>query len=246
MTPIPNKRYLIVNGDDFGLSEGVNRGVLWSHDHGILTSASLMVRQPAAASAAEEAIRRPRLSVGLHLNLGEWVYRDGSWMTLYEVVPLDDVAAVEAELSRQVERFVQLLGRPPTHLDSHQHLHRSDPLRTVALALAARLNVPLRHFSPAVSYCGAFYGQDGRGEPLPELITPDALANVIRSLPCGVTELACHPSQDSALQSAYREERIAEVAALCDPLVRTVIAEQQVELISFLSLPIVLSSPSPR
>jgi predicted glycoside hydrolase/deacetylase ChbG (UPF0249 family) len=233
MTARSHQRFLIVNGDDFGLSEGVNRGILRAHDEGILTSASLMVRQPGAALAAEQALRRSRLSVGLHLDLGEWAYRDGGWSTVYEVVRGDDVAAVGAEVSRQFDRFVELLGRPPTHVDSHQHAHRHEPLCSAARALAGRLNVPLRHFAPAVRYCGDFYGQGGRGEPLPDLITPAALAAVIRSLPAGVTELACHPGEDAALPSVYRDERFKEVATLCDPSVRVAIAGHAVQLISF-------------
>jgi predicted glycoside hydrolase/deacetylase ChbG (UPF0249 family) len=227
------KRLLIVNADDFGLSEGVNRGIVRAHEHGIVTSASLMVRQPAAEKAAAYARGRPGLSVGLHLDLGEWVYRDGQWQPLYEVVPADDPAAVAEEVSRQFERFVELVGRPPTHVDSHQHAHRSEPLRSAAQALAERLSVPLRHFTPAVRYCGDFYGQGRRGEPLPDLITPQALAAILRALPPGVTELACHPGEVLDLQSVYRHERMAEVAALSDPLVRAVIAEQAIKLIPF-------------
>ena len=48
-------RALIVNADDFGLSPGVNAGVARTHEQGILTSASLMVRQPAADEAAAYA-----------------------------------------------------------------------------------------------------------------------------------------------------------------------------------------------
>jgi predicted glycoside hydrolase/deacetylase ChbG (UPF0249 family) len=227
---------LIVNADDFGLSEGVNRGIIRAHEHGIVTSASLMVRQPASRHAADYARRRTELSVGLHLDLCEWVYRDGQWRALYEVVPGGDPAAVDAEVSRQLERFVELVGRPPTHVDSHQHAHRGEPLRSVAYALADRLGVPLRHFTPTVRYCGDFYGQGGKGEPLADLITPQALAAVLRSLPSGVTELACHPGEDPQLESVYRQERMAEVAALCDPLVRAVIAEQRIELIPFTRL----------
>ena len=72
-------RFLIVNADDFGLSPGVNRGILETHERGILTAASLMVRAPAAAEAAAAAHDHPRLSVGLHLDLGEWICRDGAW-----------------------------------------------------------------------------------------------------------------------------------------------------------------------
>ena len=59
----------------FGLSEGVNRGIIRAHEQGIVTSASLMVRYPAAAEAARYALQHPRLSVGLHLDMAEWVYR---------------------------------------------------------------------------------------------------------------------------------------------------------------------------
>src|SRR2546426_8473794 len=87
-------RYLIVNADDFGRSAGVNRGIIRAHQHGIVTSASLMVRWPAAAAAAEYARRHSRLSVGLHLDLGEWVYGSSNWTVLYQVVALDDLFTV--------------------------------------------------------------------------------------------------------------------------------------------------------
>jgi len=226
-------RYLIVNADDFGLSEGVNRGILRAHDHGIVTSASLMVRQTAAASAVDQATRRPRLSLGLHLDLGEWEFRDGRWSAVYEVVPADDVAAVAEEVERQFDTFVRLVGRNPTHLDSHQHVHRTEPTRSAALQLAARLEIPLRHFAPGVTFCGDFYGQGGRGERLPELITPGALKRIIRSVAVGVTEVGCHPGDEAPPRSAYREERSKEVATLCDPAIRRLLREEGINLVSF-------------
>src|SRR5256885_15259517 len=52
----PSARHLIVNADDFGLSAGVNAGIIRAHEHGILTSASLMVRGAAAASADDARV----------------------------------------------------------------------------------------------------------------------------------------------------------------------------------------------
>ena len=72
------ERTLIVNADDFGLSPGVNAGVARTHEEGIVTSASLMVRQPAAEEAAAYARATPALGVGLHVDLGEWVWQDGT------------------------------------------------------------------------------------------------------------------------------------------------------------------------
>ena len=117
------ERVLIVNADDFGLSPGVNAGVARTHEEGILTSASLMVRHPVAPAAAGYARATPSLGLGLHFDLGEWVREDGSWRAVYEVVPLaDGPAAIEAEARAQLARFRELTGRDPSHLDSHQHL----------------------------------------------------------------------------------------------------------------------------
>jgi predicted glycoside hydrolase/deacetylase ChbG (UPF0249 family) len=66
-------KYLIVNADDFGQSPGINRGIIEAHEQGIVTSASLMTRWLAAGEAALYAKQFPKLSVGLHLDLGEWV-----------------------------------------------------------------------------------------------------------------------------------------------------------------------------
>ncbi len=127
-------RYLIVNADDFGLSAGTNRGIFQAHEHGIVTSASLMVRQQAAAQAIEGARRFHKLSLGLHLDLSEWSYRDGEWRQVYQVVPAADMVAVEAEILRQIELFRQLAGRDPTHLDSEKSIHSRKELASKIFA----------------------------------------------------------------------------------------------------------------
>jgi predicted glycoside hydrolase/deacetylase ChbG (UPF0249 family) len=226
-------RVLIVNADDFGLTLGVNRGIQRAHEHGIVTSASLMVRGAGAEDAARYARSRPQLSLGLHVDLAEWVYEEGEWRVRYEVVPADDAALVHAEVDRQVEEFLRLVGRPPTHLDSHQHVHRSGPARDAVLAAGAALNVPVREATEEIRYCGSFYGQDGRGHPVPDAITVDALASVIASLPAGVTELGCHPGDPSDLDNTYGAERAVEVEVLCDERVRAAIDEAGVALASF-------------
>src|SRR5688572_27225623 len=91
----PIHRSLVVNADDFGMSAGVNRGIIEAYRNGIVTSASLMVRGPAAAEAAALSRGCPALSVGLHVDLGEWVYREGKWSASYEVVPLDNRIVVD-------------------------------------------------------------------------------------------------------------------------------------------------------
>lgn len=66
---VSSRRRLIVSADDFGMSAGVNAGIIRAHRDGILTEASLMVNGQACAEAVELARANPRLSVGLHLTL---------------------------------------------------------------------------------------------------------------------------------------------------------------------------------
>ncbi|MGD0261839.1 MAG: hopanoid biosynthesis-associated protein HpnK [Verrucomicrobiota bacterium] len=69
--PSPNSgpRRLIVNADDFGHSASINQAVLRAHREGILTTASLMVNEPAFEEAVALARQNPTLGVGLHLTL---------------------------------------------------------------------------------------------------------------------------------------------------------------------------------
>jgi len=230
-------RYLIVNADDFGLSAGINRGIIEAAESGILTSASLMVRQPAAGDAGEYAKKNRRISVGLHLDLGEWVYRNGEWVLLYEVVRADDADAVRQEVERQLAEFRRLAGRNPSHLDSHQHVHRNEPVRSIVQELASRLSLPLRECGGQVRHCGDFYGQTGEGEPIPGAISVESLKKILGSLPEGITELGCHPGYADGLDSVYRGERAEEVRVLCDPRVRVALGELNIELCSFDNLP---------
>ncbi len=226
-------RSLIVNADDFGRSPGINRGVMRAFACGILTSASLMVRWPSALDAATFARNHPELSLGLHVDLAEWACQDGAWKPVYEAVPVDDAAAVAKEVARQLATFHRLTGRDPTHLDSHQHVHRSPAIGTLLLDMAALLRIPLRAYAPRVRYFGGFYGQTGTGDPLPDRITVAALTEVLRSLPAGVTELGCHPGEGDCIPSPYAVERTVELRTLCDPRVRVALMAEGISLRSF-------------
>jgi len=227
------RRFLIVNADDFGLTRGINRGIVEAAEHGILTSASLMVRYPAAAEAAQYARANPTLSLGLHVELGEWIYQNGEWVLRYEVVPADDARRVSAEIEKQLAEFQRLAGRPPDHLDSHQHVHRNQPARGIMLAVAGRLSVALRECSPEVHFCGDFYGQTGEGEPLPGALTTENLSKILEGLPEATTELGCHPGYAEGLDSVYRHEREAELRVLCDPALKEILRRLGIMLRGF-------------
>jgi chitin disaccharide deacetylase len=234
VNPTSNTRWLIVNADDFGQSRAINRGVIAAHERGIVTSASLMVRWPASREAADYARTHLELSLGLHVDFGEWSYRDHEWVPIYVVASLTDHRLASREAAGQLDKFRELVGAEPTHLDSHQHVHRDEPLRSVLSEMARQLGVPLRHADPRIRYDGSFYGQSGHGYPVPEAISRAALTRLIGRLPVGVTELGCHPGErGDELETMYRDERAREVRALCDRSTRAAIESSGARLCSF-------------
>jgi predicted glycoside hydrolase/deacetylase ChbG (UPF0249 family) len=230
-------KYLIVNADDFGQSDGINRGIIQAYERGIVTSASLMVRWPDATEAAAYAREHPSLSLGLHIDLGEQAFRAGEWVSVYDVVPLQDATAVCTEITHQMEMFDRLMGHRPSHLDSHQHVHLREPVRSLLIELAQRLGIPLRQCSTEIGYCGAFYGQTAEGTPLPNVISLDGLVHILETLPVGCTELGCHPAEHCDLDTMYRQERVQELGVLCHAKARAAIRGMGIELCSFTSLP---------
>lgn len=217
-------KYLIVNADDFGASRGTNRGIMDAHRQGIVTSASLLVTAPWAGAAAVLSATAPDLSVGLHLHL------DGL-----------GAAELEAEPHRQLARFQELMGRLPTHIDSHHNAHRDPRVLAHVLLLARQYGLPAREHSP-VRYCSNFYGRWG-GRTHAEQISVGSLLRLVEAeVQDGVTELSCHPGYaDPDLRSEYADERPAEVRTLCDSRLPVLLAARNIRLIGFRDLPAVLA-----
>lgn len=143
---------LIINADDFGMTEGVNRAVLEAHRRGILTSTSLLANGAAFASAVEIARNTPTLGVGVHLNLTEGrpvadsaripglltpqgaFFPGPARLASRLLAGRTRLAQIETEFRAQIEK-VLAAGIEPTHLDGHQHVH----MWPSVFALTARL-----------------------------------------------------------------------------------------------------------
>src|SRR3989442_11390502 len=146
-------RRLIVNADDFGLTAGVNADLLGAHRHGIVSSTTAIAT---AAMDAEwvSALRDSDLGVGIHLNLtlGRLLSRarslvdaDGRFVRdAGHAAARADAKDVEREVTAQIEKFVSLMRRAPTPLDTHHHVGLLVPVTEVMLEAARRLGVPVR------------------------------------------------------------------------------------------------------
>ncbi len=131
---------LIINGDDFGYSEAVNRAIVQAHREGVLTSTSLMVNERAAGQAVDMAKQNPSLAVGLHLVLvlgraalphsetphitdpqGNFTNSSFRAGIRYYFSP-EARRELRHEMRAQFERFIAT-GLPFSHVDGHTHLH---------------------------------------------------------------------------------------------------------------------------
>ena len=138
------------------------------------------------------------------------------------------------------------MGHAPSHLDSHQHVHLREPVRTILIEMArAPWNSAPTIARREVSYRGSFYGQTAEGTPLPDVISVDGLIRILETLPAGCTELACHPADGVRPRTpCIVSERLEELKVLCDARVRAAITAMGIELCSFTSLPNGHAQPS--
>lgn len=218
-------KYLIINADDFGASVGLNRGIVEAHTHGVVTSTSLMVTGRAVHEAVALSRDCPGLSIGLHWDV---------WGEDERPFDISNLVAVRDEVRRQIDAFDHLLGRLPTHIDSHYHLHRRAELLPVFQELVAPLDVPLRGAS-AVHFIGGFYAQwEWQVTNLEYVSVPTLQRMLSNEVHDGWTEFSCHPGYASPdFTSVYLHERAAEVQTLTDPCIKQTIADLHIHLVNY-------------
>lgn len=212
---------LIVNADDFGLSEGVDNGIVEAFANGIVTSTSLMVCRPAARHAAELARLHTGLSVGLHFE------EEGS-------VDLNDPEQARQAFAAQLDRFRSLVGHDPTHVDSHHHVHSEGERMNTFRELVAPLGVPLRG-DGQVAYIGGFWAQWEPGVTNLEYVSRPFLRHLVDTeVGDGFTELACHPADVTGdFSSSYLDERAVELRTLTSPGLRRELEALGIRLVSY-------------
>ena len=251
----PGSRLLIVNADDLGRTPGINEGVFAAHTSGILTSATLMVNFPASRDAASKLADHPALGVGLHVALTggrptlepdrvpSLVDAAGNLPRKPEDLRTPDPNEILAEVRAQLGLFRELVGKMPSHLDSHHHSHRRPEVCDALIATARENGLPVRNAGGGVGdrlraagiattdfFVERFFGEQARVEILIEILKS------IGKSPPGSTELMCHPArvdEELRLGSSYAEPREQELAALIHPDARDALEQANIRLIHF-------------
>ncbi len=245
---------LIVNADDFGRTPGVNAGVLEAHRRGIVTSATVMVLERAAAQGIREAAERaPRLSLGLHFVLSgggppaaaarelPTLTRGGRFpRTREELPPRIPAEEVRRELNAQIELFQLLSYRAPSHLDSHHHVALHPSVAPVFAAVARERSLPARASSDEARASLRAAGVRTPDRFLDgffrETVGFETLERILEELPDGTAELMCHPGRaDAELKatSTYADEREREIDVLTDRRIRELARARGIDLVGF-------------
>jgi chitin disaccharide deacetylase len=187
--------YLVVNADDFGITEGTNRAILDAHKKGIVTSTSLLANGQSFDHAVGIALDNPTLGVGVHL-------------TLSEGRPIDDIARMVVFVPGADEGYFPLGNRPyvkamltgrlphknimrefksqilkitktgikPTHIDGHKYIHLLPGIVNIAAEAAEIYGIPFIRLPRPADSIGSMLGKPARVPGMLALSAMSALA----------------------------------------------------------------------
>ncbi|MEZ9408582.1 carbohydrate deacetylase [Vibrio lentus] len=248
---------LILNADDFGLTESVNHGIVDCFKSGLVKSTTIMMNQPGTQHAIELYHQGLVSEVGLHFTVTA-----GKPLTSPELVPSlvdehghffsnvtlfdkSDVNEDEVmlELNAQYQAAVDA-GLKINHIDSHHFGGVFKPLKAAFTRTVNQIGLPVRRIDNILS------GQDSLRVPTPDAfdmrffdegVSFNALQDLLLSyqtvMPKGVVELMCHPSlsvtDELKSLSGYREKRVEEYQLLTSSTLKQWLNDHQIECIGF-------------
>lgn len=250
------EKLLIVNADDFGLCKGQSYGIIEAFRYGIVSSTTAMMNCADIYHAAELSKQAPLLPVGMHfvltygrpltvmpslvddqgeLGKGLWARAEAGELNLDEIAQ---------ELAAQFDKFVTVFGRPPTHIDSHHHVHMLPQIYPLIESFAHKKSLPLRidrqeaqqqnivlHNPRSTEWFDAgFYGENLTEQSFLQLLDY-ADQNTINSV-----EVMCHPAfiDKILMTSGYCYPRLTELEILTSPRLKQMIAKRGYRLGSYL------------
>jgi len=228
-------KYLIINADDFNLTRGVDQAILECHDHGIVSSTTILMTLPMPPSSVKALRSRPFLGKGIHLSLtlGKAVNSktpftlNRALLSHIRKIPLK---IAEQEYEAQILKFKRLLGDFPTHMDTHHHIHGHPNIFAAISRLSKKYKIPVREV---------------RGPHLFEDLDPkhhwtrSKFLNCLKKLPFGISEIMVHPGYvDGALRkiSSFLTGRDVERRFLRDEKLKGVLDDLNIKLINFSDL----------
>lgn len=253
---------VILNGDDFGITHACNLAIIDCYKNGMLNSTSMMTNMDGCIEAAKLWKDNPGLSVGIHLcltagkpltNAATLIKEDGTFdkrilcnsdhVSLYEM---------EEELNAQIDRFIELNGKLPDHINSHHGIEQIRGGKEILVKLSEKYDRPIRCYIDSNEATGAPFEQAmipvisfHPGSSINDGYQPEelirALDEAIRDLDQNnlLIEIALHPGYvDSDLMriSSLNVGRIYDSEFFCSSELKTWLDQKNARTITYKDL----------
>jgi len=234
---------LIINADDFGLSEGVNLGIVKAFSEGVVTSTTALAQGAALDHAVQLSKQFPKLEIGLHLALtiGEPILKNVptlvdsqgrffKFAVIREAVKGFDFSELEREWEAQIERFLKKFGQLPSHLDSHHHVHimGEDGINQVISRLKEKYGIPVRASEQRIRFDDGFYEEAVSVDYFQKFLDQNYQGKIV--------EVMSHPAFVDGLlrdQSSYCTQREKELEVLTSPALKAFLEKSGIDLITY-------------
>ena len=256
-------RALLINADDFGLTDGVSRAIAELLESRAISNTTIMI----CVEGAENCCKRYLTSdiskyAGVHLQTTPECHHNRPLSPASEIPTLVDAHGyfkpiyhedwvnpdeVRLEWERQIIKTAEVLGHKPSHMDSHHGTHRRESLTPIYLELAAKYKIPVRGGWTLNQVDGSKLGVKssalsnsdwtGQNKSLQELKI--SVLQLINSLNEGVPEIVVHPGfydEELRVSSTWNEVRQNDYQILKELHEEKWLQSQGINLISFADL----------
>ncbi len=224
---------LIINADDMGLRESINKGIITAYKNGVVKSVSLTVEGDGVEDAIRQLKENPCLGTGAHINMDKFFNIDhGRGSVMGFISPKPSPEEIRGEIRRQIEKYFSF-GLPCDHLDSHHHSHLNQEVFPLVCEVAKEFKIPFVRLPQKI------FSNYSDFEHLKKILESNGVrfidhfiegwywGNVDENYK--IAELMTHPGYGEL----WRE---AELAHCCQPQLKQYFTDQKIELIKFADL----------
>ena len=234
-------RSIIINSDDFGLTRAINYAIVDSFKSNSISSTSLMVNTESTQHAISLMKDFEIKDVGVHISITSGkpvsnpssipslVTDDGSFHTSkwWETNRADEDDVIR-EFNAQIERFVELTGLNPLHINHHHVIDYYGMYPQLALSMY-KYQIPMRLTRDDSAYVYEFTERIMVHLKVGEYDFLNDISSEHIELPCHVGFI----SKDLVAMSSYVEQRIEDYAVVCDPNFKKAYTDAGFKLISW-------------
>lgn len=229
---------VIINADDFGYTKAVTDGIIKAYHLGIVRSSTALCNMEYIQYGKELLKDCPDLALGVHLTLtlGKSLTKNQTLTDengyFYKPSQLKnhqfDIEEVYQEFKAQIEKFIEVFGFMPSHLDSHHGMHDFQNNLEASQRLANEYHLPLRRYNHFLFV----------NEFIQENVSVEGFINILEKYKGQDIEIMSHCGEcDLELyqKSSYSMERVKELAVLCHPQVKEYIQNNHIIITNYLN-----------